>query len=301
MKSPLPADAAAAAVLHPETPFHWVPARPELRLPLVLDSPHSWPHWPEGQQTAASNRQLMTGCDAFVDELWGGVADQGGALLAAHFHRAYIDANRSANDLDPEIIDGVWPGGLEQSDMCRRGMGLIRRYALPNVPMYSRPLTVAEVMGRLERYYWPYRTSLGQVIDLAQQRFGAVWHINCHSMKSVGNAMNTDAGKPRPDMVVSNAVGGESTSSEEFIRWVAERLGARGYKVNINTPYPGGNIVKAYGAPRSGRESIQIELNRALYMDEAAFAKHAGFSSLQGHLNQFMEELADYIRGRISA
>lgn len=292
MTTPSPTD------LH--TPYAWLPEQPQLRLPLVFDSPHSWPHWPEGTPTLARQDQLMSSCDAHVDELWAdSVASVGGALLAARFHRAFIDANRSERDVDTDMIDGTWPYPVEPSDRTRRGMGLIRRYALPRVPLYGRRLTVQDVQSRIETLHRPYRRALGELIDTAHARFGCVWHVNCHSMKSVGNAMNIDCGTPRPDIVVSDSPRGGSSAAPEFTRWVAERLGGYGYAVTINTPYTGGDIVHAYGAPAQQRHSIQIEINRALYMDEAAFAKHAGFNRLKGHLALFVQELAQYVEAHL--
>ncbi|MCM5680175.1 N-formylglutamate amidohydrolase [Schlegelella sp. S2-27] len=282
-------------------PYHWLPQAAEPRIPLVFDSPHSWPHWPADVETVARTEQLMTSCDAYVDELWRGVTAVGGALLAARFHRAYIDANRHERDIDPDLIDGVWPEPIERSEMSRRGMGLIRRYALPRVPMYGRRLSVGEVRDRIEGCYRPYRRTLGEAIGKAHARFGTVWHVNCHSMKSVGNAMNVDCGAPRPDIVVSNSPRGEPSASDEFTRWVADRLSRYGYKVAINTPYTGGDIVHAHGRPHEQRHSVQIEINRALYINEATVVKHAGFDRLQGHLDLFTRELADYVETSLAA
>ena len=279
MIPPLPTD--------PTLPYHWLPQTPARRIPLVFDSPHSWPHWPADVETIARPEQLMTGCDAYVDELWSGVTAVGAALLVARFHRSYIDANRDERDIDPDLIDGAWPGPIERSEMSRRGMGLIRRYALPRAPIYARRLSVGEVQGRIEACHRPYRRTLEEVIGAAHASYGAVWHLNCHSMKSVGNAMNVDCGAPRPDIVVSNSPRGMPSASDEFTRWVADRLSGHGYKVAINTPYTGGDIVHACGRPQEQRHSVQIEINRALYMDEATFVKHHGFNRLQGHLDLF--------------
>ena len=283
-------------------PYVWVPESPQLRLPLVFDSPHSWQRWPDDVATLARPDQLMTSCDAYVDELWAdGVADVGGALLAARFHRAFIDANRSEMEVDTDLIEGTWPHPVEPSDRTRRGMGLIRRYALPRVPLYARRLTVEDVQSRIETLHRPYRKALGEAIETAHARFGCVWHVNCHSMKSVGNAMNVDCGTPRPDIVVSDSPRGGCSAAPEFTRWVAQHLGAHGYAVAINTPYTGGDIVQACGEPARQRHSIQIEINRALYMDEATFTRHSGFNRLKAHLAVFVQELAEYVEARLDS
>lgn len=115
-------------------------------------------------------------------------------------------------------------------------------------------------------------------------------HINCHSMKSVGNAMNDDVGLPRPDIVVSDLNG--RCAGPSLMRWMATTLGTMGYRVGMNDPYQGAELIRRHGAPSEGRHSVQIELNRALYMDEAAFVKTEGFSQLVGDLRLFVSELA---------
>jgi N-formylglutamate deformylase len=248
-------------------------------LPLVFDSPHSGLAYPPDFQPAAPEAMILTSCDRFP--------------------RAYIDPNRSAGDLDPDLLAEPWPGQVDGSDYTRRGMGLIRRFALPGVPLYRRKLTLAEVEARLAGYYRPYRDRLAGIIEAAVARHGAVWHCNCHSMKSVGNAMNTDAGSARPDFVLSDRWG--RTSDQRFTRWVATRLTLLGYTVKINDPYQGGDLVATFGHPDEGRNSLQIEVNRALYLNEATYEKHAGFARLEQSLAALQEALAEYVRGQLAA
>lgn len=262
--------------------------------PVVFDSPHSGTTWPADFTPAASRAEVLTMWDAFVDELFADAPAAGASLLAAQFPRGYIDVNRAANDLDPEVLAGPWPGPLATSDYSRRGMGLIRRFALPGVPMYGRKLTVAEVQARLDTYYHPYRRVLRERLDALWQRHGAVWHFNCHSMKSRGNAMNVDQGSARPDYVISDRVG--ATSDPAFTRWVADFFAQRGRFVKINDPYRGGDLVQSFGAPAQRRHSVQIEVNRALYMDEAAFRPHEGFALVRRELAEFARAVVAHVR-----
>lgn len=270
------------------------PTRKTLDLPIVFDSPHSGTVYPTNTGIVAPGAALKTTWDAYVDELWAAAPEAGAALLAARFPRAYIDANRSPDDIDPEMLATPWEGPLSPSDSCMRGMGLIRRYALPNVPMYAEPVAVSEVRQRISRYYEPYHTVLRSLLDLAHSCYGAAWHVNCHSMKSVGNAMNADSGSGRPDMVVSDYNG--TTCDAEFTAWTAGLLRKMGYTVSINDPYQGGYIVRRYGQPDEGRNSIQIEINRRLYMNEASFEKSEGFDRLKENLDSFVFELANYVK-----
>jgi len=258
--------------------------------PLVFDSPHSGMEYPPDFAPAASREQIATTWDAHVDALYRGVTEAGAVLLAATFPRAYLDANRAADDIDQELLDAPWPEPVALSDHARRGMGLIRRYVLPGVPMYRRRLSVAEVRRRIDLYHTPYRAALGREIDAAAGRHGRVWHFNCHSMKSRGNAMNTDSGRPRPDIVIGDRDG---TSAEPAVtRWVTAYFTERGYRVQVNDPYRGADIVRAHGDPARGRSSVQIEINRAVYLDESTCELGLGFARLRDDLSGFAQAAA---------
>lgn len=258
--------------------------------PLVFDSPHSWPHWrKDGPPTAAPAQALRTACDAWVDTLWNEAIDGRAPMLAARFHRTYIDANRARDDIDPELLDRPWPSPLNPSDKSRRGFGLLRRLALPGVAMYDRKLTVEDVEQRIRRCYDPYHTKLAALIDAAHARHGIVLHIDCHSMKSVGNAMNEDCGRPRPDIVVSDLDG--ASADGLLVRWMAAVLTRRGLRVQINQPYRGGELIRRHARPSCGRHSVQIEINRALYMDEQRFVRTPGYHQLVAHLKAFVAQL----------
>lgn len=267
-------------------------------LPIVFDSPHSGIEMPDDFGTVAPHEALLSGWDAFVDELWACVPRHGGTLIGAKFPRTYIDANRAATDIDADMLDAPWPGRIAPEKYSARGMGLLRRYALPGMPMYDRKLTVAEVQHRLDAYYLPYRAALSDAAEAAVAQHGALWHVDCHSMKSRGNAMNVDEGAQRPDMVVSDRLG--TTADPAFTAWVAEALRGLGYRVQVNTPYQGGDLLTAVSDPAKRRSSLQIEINRALYMDEARFVKHAGFDTLGRNLETFTAALARWVQAQLS-
>lgn len=263
--------------------------------PLVFDSPHSWPWWPASAPlVVAPQEAVLSSWDAWVDELWATACAGRAPVLAAKFSRAYIDANRSVDDIDPELLTTPWPQEMNPAATSRRGMGLVRRLALPGVPLYAKRLTVEDVQGRIVHYYEPYHQRLDELIDLAQTQFGMSCHFNCHSMKSIGNAMNVDCGRVRPDMVVSDFDG---DSADPFlVRWIVDLLRTLGYNVQVNNPYRGAELIKRHGKPSTGRHSIQIEINRALYMDEHRFEKNSGFASLVGDLATFVTRLEEGLR-----
>lgn len=252
--------------------------------------------WPPDFHPAAPREAILTTWDAFVDELWRGAVDAGATLLHATFPRAYLDVNRAVDDLDPALLSESWPGPLAPSDYSRRGMGLIRRLALPDVPMYDAPLTVSAVRHRLETCYTPYRDTLASCLDRLHAEHGEVWHLNAHSMKSRGNAMNVDAGASRPDIVVSDRDG--RTADHLHTQWIAGWLRAHGFTVQVNDPYKGGDLVGFSGAPAQGRHSIQIEINRARYMNEATFERHEGFDEVQRALTALARDVAAHLAAR---
>ncbi len=270
-------------------------------LPLVLDSPHSGMHFPNDFKTLASREELLTAWDAHVEELWNGVLQFGGSLLEARFPRVIIDPNRRQNDVDPELLSEPWPiewGVIDPSAYSVRGMGLIRRFILPGKPIYEQPLQSIEIRKRIDSFYVPYHQVLKARLDYLHLRFGRVWHIDCHSMKSKGNAMNIDAGSHRSDFVVSDMDG--TSSDPDFTDWVVGELEDLGYSVSKNQPYKGGYIVQNYGRPEQGRNSIQIEINRRLYLDELCFEKSAEFSSLQQSLTVLSRRLCQKIRHELT-
>jgi N-formylglutamate deformylase len=248
---------------------------------------------------SATPEELLSGWDAYVDELFGHAPRVGGTLLHARFPRWLVDANRARDDIDPDLLEGRLPYPLRPSDKARRGMGVLRRLALPGVPVYACKLPASFAEQLLQRYYDPYHAAVSGLIDAQHARFGAVWHIDCHSMKSRGNAMNIDNGNMRPDFVVSNRDG--ETCSAAFIEVVAGSLRQMGYTVSVNWPYKGAELIQAYSDPARGRHSLQVEVNRALYLDEDRFARNAGFATLRGHLDQMLEAVAAYVRAELAA
>lgn len=266
-------------------------------LPLVFDSPHSGQLFPPDFESVVDADQLRSGCDLFVDDLWAPVPSLGGHLLHARYSRMYIDLNRAPDDIDPLLLDAA-SGEVKPTAYSERGMGLIRRLALPGVPVYAAQLSLSEVQARIERYYRPYHQQLRATLDVLRERFGAVWHIDCHSMKSRGNAMNIDSGALRPDVVLGDNDG--RSAGADFVDLVAQGFLQRGYTVARNTPYKGGYLVQHYGNPEDQRHSMQIEINRALYMNEQAFSPNNNYAALKADLTAISKQLADFVRDSVS-
>jgi len=266
-------------------------------LPLLFDSPHSGRDYPSHWITPLSRVELRRGEDALVDELLRAAPERGIALLAARFPRCYIDVNREIDDIDPALLDQPWPGPfpLRPTEKSRKGLGLIRRYVVPGVAIVDKPLAIDDVRSRIDDVYLPYHRALSAHIEALRARFGVVWHIDWHSMKSRGNAMTPDGeGALRPDMVIGDLEG--TSADARLVELVAAHLRSLGYRVTVNDPYKGAAIVRKYGQPSRGCSTIQIEINRALYLDEASVEPNAGFGKLRFSLESLMDALVSAVR-----
>ncbi|MEO8187426.1 MAG: N-formylglutamate amidohydrolase [Burkholderiaceae bacterium] len=265
------------------------------RVPLVLDSPHSGFEFPADFDAVVSEFELRDGEDCFVDELYMPTTDLGISLLAAQTPRTYLDPNRHAGDIDLDLIEGgKWPHAHVPSGKARIGKALIWRTLDNGRAIYGRKLKVDEVLARIERHHTPYHRALKDAIDRTHARFGVVYHINCHSMNSVAGKMGEGGpGSPRADFVLGDRDG--STCDPAFTEFVRASLAATGHTVSVNDPYKGVELVKAYSKPVDRRHSLQLEINKRLYMDEAKRERNAGFVPLQRKLQNLIEAIVDYI------
>lgn len=262
-------------------------------VPLVFDSPHSGSLYPQDFRFSCPFEVLRRAEDAYVDELYRAAPEHGAALIAALFPRSYLDPNRAVDDLDEALFDGAWRSPLKPSHRTRGGLGLVRRVVRPGTPIYSRRLTIDEILGRVERCHTPYHRVLDEACRGAHRKFGAVWHVNCHSMPSSPTAKQEGE---CADFVLGDRDG--TTCDREFTDFVASHLRRRGHDVRINEIYKGVEIVKRQGRPSENRHSLQIEVDRGLYMNQKTSEKSAGFAALQAEITALIEAIAGYVRAR---
>jgi N-formylglutamate deformylase len=266
-------------------------------VPLVLDSPHSGTDYPADFRAAVANELLRQSEDSFVDELYAGGPALGATLVTATFPRSYIDPNRSLLDIDASLLDAPWPGPAIPSRKTELGIGLIWRVLDSGEAIYGRKLSVDEVKERIVRFHQPYQRAVKDALDAAHEHFGAVWHINCHSMPAMSGRISEEGpGKPRADFVLGDRDG--STCEPEFTALVAKTLRDMGYAVKINDPYKGVELVRAFSDPAAHRHSLQIEVNRRLYMDERTREKSAGFDKLRADIERMLKAVAQYAEER---
>ena len=263
-------------------------------IPLVLDSPHSGNAFPADFDAAVSEAELREGEDCFVDELYAAGPEMGAPLLAALWPRTYLDPNRHAGDVDLDLIQGSWPGEYRPSGKAKTGKALIWRTLEDGRPIYARKLSVEAVRERIQAFHFPYHENLKNLLQRTHSQFGRVYHINCHSMRAVAGKQSEDgAGSLRADFVLGDRDG--STCDPAFTAFVRATLSGMGYQVKVNDPYKGVELVRAYSDPKAGRHSLQIEINKRLYMDEATLRRNAGFPALQKNLSDLLHEIKNFI------
>lgn len=267
-------------------------------VPVFFNSPHSGTDYPVDFRPAAAMSLIRKAEDTHIDDIYGAAPDHGAPLLLALFPRAYLDPNRDEKDIDPALLDGVWPGPVSPGVKTQEGHGLIwRLVGAKGSAIYDRKLSVGEIKARIERYHAPYHARMRSIVDGLHAMFGAVWHVNCHSMQAIGGSTAPDAGKRRADFVLGDRDG--TTCHADFTAAVAEMLRRMGYRVAINDPYKGVELVRRYGEPARRRHSLQIEINRSLYMDEDTLERSAGYGKLKADVEKMIAGVVGFAKGRL--
>ena len=262
--------------------------------PLVLDSPHSGTRYPEDFDYVCDLATLRRAEDTHVEKLYAFAPPLGVAWVEAHFPRSYLDANRDVTEIDESMLSGPWRGPVATESRVlskvRLGKGLIWRCTDDGVPIYAAPLNPAILEARIEQCWKPYHAAVARAIDAAHARHGYSIHINCHSMPAVASSHATEfPGEAHADFVVGNR--DETTSSAALARRVCDHLASFGYAVSYNHPYKGVELVRRHSRPAQHRHSIQLEINRKLYMDERTLELTPGFAFLQRHLRSLVDLL----------
>jgi N-formylglutamate deformylase len=260
------------------------------RGPVVFNSPHSGSVYPPGF-LAASRLDVATlrrSEDSFVDALILGVVQRGHPVMRAHFPRCFVDVNREPYELDPRMFDGRLPSYANTRSMrVAGGLGTVARVVGDAQEIYGQRMPVDEAIRRIETLYKPYHRALRRLFTRVHRHFGAAMLIDCHSMPSATGAKDE---RPRADVVLGDRYG---TSCVGIVSETIEAtLRAQGYVVSRNKPYAGGFITEHYGNPAAGLHAIQLELNRALYMDERRYERSGSFARVAADLETLADRLA---------
>lgn len=255
-------------------------------IPVLVEVPHAGTDVPEAVQDElfAPEDALLRDADIFVDQLYANAPNLGAALLCASVSRYVVDLNRAQDDFDSATVNDHPTAALAQP------RGVVWRATTDGRPLLRRPLSFGALRKRLARYYVPYHDALRQTLDALHARFGFAILLAGHSMPSRGRSLHVDAGVRRADVVPGTR--GRTTADARVIDLVDAHFRNAGLSVRHDDPYKGGFATTHYGRPDLARHAIQIELNRALYVDETTFTRRAGdFEKLQHVLDALVVKL----------
>lgn len=255
----------------------------------IFSSPHSGSAYPPAFLDAAllDPVRIRSSEDAFVDELFGHAPEHGAPLLAATVPRAFLDLNRAPDDLDPALIAGASRRCLNPRIVA--GLGVIPRVVAEGRPIMHGKLSLEEAERRIATYWHPYHARLRALIEAQRARFGMAILFDCHSMPRDALNSGLGLGQKRPNIVLGDRFGAACD------RWLVDAATAiftgAGFVVARNMPFAGGYITQNYGRPAHGVQALQIEVDRALYMDERAIARSSDFADVARAIDCAMREL----------
>src|SRR6202167_1082414 len=263
----------------------------QCRGPVLFNSPHSGRVYPRSF-LLASRLDLATlrrSEDSFVDDLIAGLPARGHPIMRAHFPRCYVDVNREPYELDPRMFDGRLPSFANTRSMrVAGGLCTVARRVGDAQEIYDQRISVTEALHRIDELYKPYHRTLRRVFLRLHREFGAAVLVDCHSMPSATGAKDE---RPRADLVLGDRYG------TSCVPVIAETIEATmrefGYVVSRNKPYAGGFITEHYGNPTAGLHAVQLEINRALYMDERRYQRAASFARLASEFEILADRLAE--------
>jgi N-formylglutamate deformylase len=260
------------------------------RAPIIFNSPHSGSVYPP-EFLNASRIDLVSlrrSEDSFMDELIADLCDRGFPTVRVNFPRSYVDVNREPYELDPRMFTGRLPSFANTRSMrVAGGLGTIPRVVGDGQEIYRERISVDDALGRIEALYKPYHRALRRLINKAHQAFGTVILVDCHSMPSVGVSRDEPR---RPDIVIGDRYGTSCASVLPDI--VEDIMSGLGYSIGRNKPYAGGFITEHYGNPASGLHTVQLELNRAIYMDERRRERSPRFAQVAADFTTLADALA---------
>ncbi|MFV0301065.1 MAG: N-formylglutamate amidohydrolase [Paracoccus sp. (in: a-proteobacteria)] len=254
---------------------------------VIFGSPHSgriYPDWFLNSSRLPLNL-LRSSEDAFVDRMIACAPDQGAVAISACYPRAMVDLNRSADEIDPLVVRGAPRAPLNQRTMA--GLGVIPRVVSQGRTIHHAPISRFEAERRLNTFWHPYHTALGALIDEARQRFGQAVLIDMHSMPH--DALN-HLTAPRPDIVLGNRHG--ASASARVTDAIAVACEAEGWRVRRNSPFSGAYIAATYGQPARNIHVVQLEIDRALYMDETTITPRPDISAFAARIARVIRRLS---------
>ena len=256
--------------------------RPDRReTPMIFSSPHSGKDYPDALllRSLLDERAIRSSEDAFVDELFARAPVWGAPLISARVPRAYIDLNRAADELDPALIEGVVRA--PHNPRVSSGLGVIPRVVANGRAIYSGKIPLREAQMRIDTLWHPYHQALRVLID-------------CHSMPHEAIEAHARPGQPRPEVVLGDRFG--AAAGREVMELVESAFLEAGLRVARNAPFAGAYIAQAYGRPSRCQHVVQIEIDRALYMDEARVQRRPDFAEFEALMAGVISRIAAFGR-----
>ena len=262
---------------------------------VVCASPHSGRDytWSFMRRSALSELTMRSSEDAFVDQLIEDAPRFGAPLLTATVPRAFVDLNRSVDELDPALIDGVRKSGY--NPRVASGLGVIPRVVANSRAIYRGKLSHVEARKRLTDYWFPYHDQLASLLSEAHESFGTALLMDFHSMPHEALDTVVRASKDRPNVVLGDRFGASANS--DVVDLVEAAFASAGFKVARNTPFAGAYVTQTYGRPSRQQHAIQIEIDRSIYMDEETLTPNANFNDVKQALTAVIADVCEMRRG----
>ncbi len=257
---------------------------------VVFCSPHSGRDYPDAllNRTVLSKNVIRSSEDAFVDQLFAAAADHGAPLISATLPRAYLDLNRSAEELDPALIQGARRHG--HNPRVASGLGVIPRVVANGRAIYRGKLTMDEARLRIDTCWRPYHARIKSLLAESHDAFGQAILIDCHSMPHEAVAMASNSKSKRPEVVLGDRFG--ASASADVVDQIESAFASAGLNVARNAPFAGAYVTQTYGRPGRHQHAIQIEIDRSLYMDETTVEPNENFSEIQDILREVIQDIA---------
>jgi N-formylglutamate deformylase len=259
---------------------------------VIFASPHSGSLYPRAliKKSNLSTHQLRRNEDIFVQQLFEGVVNAGAPLIEALFPRAFVDVNRDLTELPDhwaQLIDEQQV--VQTTPRAAAGLGVVPTYLSETLPIYTKLPSEKDVEQRLSRLYRPYHNALNDLLGQSIQRFGRALLVDCHSMPGFA-----PMGSRRPDIILGDRFG--TSCHSDTLAQFRSLFARAGYSVGINYPYAGGYTTSYYGDPKNGVETIQIEINRDLYVNPITLAPKPGFARLQVNISGIMADIISFAK-----
>lgn len=262
---------------------------------VVFASPHSGNDYPDWflNQTVLNHQTIRSSEDAFVDLLFQDVADFGAPFLKAGAPRAFLDLNRSPEELDPALIEGVRKPG--HNPRVASGLGVIPRVVANGRAIYRGKLPISEAKRRIDGYWHPYHARLQSLLNESHQMFSEAILVDCHSMPHEALDSVCRKNGKCPDIVLGDRFG--AAAAPEIVDEIEAAFAAAGFTVMRNTPFAGAYVTQAYGRPSRKQHAIQIEIDRSIYMDEKRVRPNENFDRVRALLSQVSARIVAFGQG----